>query len=231
MNTSRDALRLLPLLVVVVLLAACSGGNAAANDGLATLEEPSQSGEGATTTTAPTQADVEEAALAFSQCMRDEGISDFPDPQFSEGGGGVILSSPDGEDGGIDFESDEVEAAFEVCGEMLERAAFGPDGGNFDETEIQDNLLAMAECLRDQGLDVDDPDLSNFGPIAGGSPPEGSEGGTEGPEVRTFSIFEDLDLEDPVVQEAMETCQEEVGVGPGSGGIQDGGVVAEDDGQ
>jgi hypothetical protein len=184
----------------LALFAACGGGNAAGDEGLATLEEPGQSGESATTTTA-SAADVEEAALAFSQCMRDEGVTDFPDPQFSEGGGGVTLGSPDGEDGGIDFQSDEVQAAFEACGELLERAAFGPGGGTFDETELQDNLLAMAECLRDQGLDVDDPDLSNFGPIAGT------------PRTRVFSIFGDLDMDDPVVQAAMEACQEEIGFG------------------
>jgi hypothetical protein len=219
-STSRTTYRLLPLILVLALFAACGGRNAAGDEGLATLEEPGQSGEGATTTTA-SAADVEEAALAFSQCMRDEGVTDFPDPQFSEGGGGVTLGSPDGEDGGIDFQSDEVQAAFEACGELLERAAFGPGGGNFDETELQDNLLAMAECLRDQGLDVDDPDLSNFGPVAGGPPPddeasedEGDGEGTAGtPRTRVFSIFRDLDMDDPVVQAAIEACQEEIWFG------------------
>jgi hypothetical protein len=235
-STSRTTYRLLPLILVLALFAACGVGNAAGDEGLATLEEPGQSGESATTTTA-SAGDVEEAALAFSECMRDEGVTDFPDPVFDAGGGGT-LGSPDGEDGGIDFQSDEVQAAFEECGELLERAAFGPGGGNFDETELQDNLLAMAECLRDQGLDVDDPDLSNFGPIAGGPPSEdeGSEDegdGEEtagGPEVRTFSIFGDLDMDDPEVQAAMETCQEEVGFGPGQAGAE-GDVVTEDGGQ
>ena len=234
MSKSLATFRLMPLVVVLALLAACGGGSESPS-GLASLSE----GDGTTTTTAAaTEADVEEAALAFSECMRDQGVTDFPDPQFSEGGGGVILGSPDGEDGGIDFESDEVQAAFEACGEALERAAFGPGGGNFDETEFQDNLLAMAECLRDQGFDVDDPDLSNFGPIAGGPPPDdeasedgdGGEGTAGGPETRTFSIFGDLDIEDPDVQAAMEICQEEVGFGPGRGGTQ-GGVVTEDDDQ
>lgn len=230
MNSSRATFRLLPLMVVLALLAACGGANAAADEGLATLEEPSQSGESATTTTA-SAADVEEAALAFSQCMRDEGVTDFPDPQFSEGGGGVTLEGPDGENGGIEFQSDEVQAAFEACSEVLEGAAFGPGGGNFDLTELQDNLLAMAECLRDQGLDVDDPDLSNFGPAAGR--PEPTEGGTDEGE-RTFTaavpIFGDLDMEDPEVQAAMETCQEEVGFGPGRAGFETN-TTTVDDGQ
>jgi hypothetical protein len=235
-TTSRTPFRLLPVMVVMGLLAACGGPAASDDGGLATLEE---GGTGDTTTTAAvaTEADFEEAALAFSQCMRDEGVTDFPDPSFSEGGGGVILGGPDGGEGGFDPQSDEVQAAFEACGELLEDAAFSRGGGEFDPTEIQDNLLAMAECLRDQGLDVDDPDLSNFGPVAGGPPPDDDsgdegdgEGTDDGPQTRVFSIFGDLDIEDPAVQAAMEICQEEIGFGPGRGEVQ-GGVVTEDDGQ
>lgn len=209
----------------LLMIGACGGAAASEDGGLATLES-GESGETTTTSAAATEADIEEAALAFSQCMREEGVTEFPDPQFSEGGGGISLAVPDGGDPGFDPDSDEVRAAFEVCGDLLERAAFGPGGGNFDETELQDNLLVVAECLREQGLEVDDPDLSNFGPIAGG-PPSDDEGPEGGPEVRAFSIFGDLDMEDPEVQAAMETCRAEVGFGPA--GARD--AVTEDDGQ
>ena len=199
----------------LLLVGAC-GGVAADDGGLATLE--SGDSDETTTTSVATEADTEEAALEFSQCMRDNGVPDFPDPNFSEGGGGVIVGGPDGEGPGFDPQSDEVQAAFEACGEVLEGAAFGPGGGNFDPTELQDSLLAMAECLRDQGLEVDDPDLSNFGPAAGGPPPNSDEGESEageGTEVRAFPLFGDLDMDDPDVQAAMETCQGEIGFGPG----------------
>jgi hypothetical protein len=74
----------------------------------------------------------------------------------------------------------------------------------------------MADCLREQGLEVDDPDLSNFGPTAGGPPANTDESeleAGEGPEVRPFPIFGDLDMGDPDVQAAMETCQGEIGFG------------------
>jgi hypothetical protein len=206
-------------LAALLLVAAC-GGVAADDGGLATLES-GESDETTTTTSAATEADAEEAALEFSQCMRDNGVPDFPDPNFTEGGGGIIAGGPDGEGPGFDPQSDEVQAAFEACGDVLEGAAFGPGGGNFDATELQDNLLAMAECLRDQGLEVDDPDLSNFGPAAGGPPPDDEAGVTEdgeGPQQgQGFTIFGDLDMDDPGVQAAMETCQGEFGFGPGSG--------------
>ena len=206
--------RLLSIGLALLLVGAC-GGVAADDGGLATLES-GESDETTTTAAAATEADTEEAALEFSQCMRDNGVPDFPDPSFSEGGGGIIVGGPDGEGPGFDPLSDEVQAAFEACGELLEGAAFGPGGGNFDPTELQDNLLAMAECLREQGLDVDDPDLSNFGPTAGGPPPDTEESESEpgeGPEVRAFSIFGDLDMDDPDVQAAMEVCQGEVSFG------------------
>jgi hypothetical protein len=50
------------------------------------------------------QAEMQEQALAFSQCMRDHGVEDFPDPQFEEDGGVTqmldrdVASDPDFED-------------------------------------------------------------------------------------------------------------------------------------
>jgi hypothetical protein len=222
--TSRSVQLLSFGLAALLLVSAC-GGVAADDGGLATLES-GESDETTTTTAAATEADAEEAALEFSQCMRDNGVPEFPDPNFTEGGGGITVGGPDGDGPGFDPQSDEVQAAFEACGELLEGAAFGPGGGDFDATELQDNLLAMAECLRDQGLEVDDPDLSNFGPAAGGPPPDdevsASEPG-EGPQGQAFTIFGDLDMDDPDVQAAMETCQGEFGFGPGpNAGTQDG---------
>lgn len=208
--------RLLSIGFAALLLVGACGGVAADDGGLATLES-GESDETTTTTSAATEADNEEAALEFAQCMRDNGVPEFPDPNFTAGGGGIIVGGPDGEGPGFDPQSDEVQAAFEACGEFLERAAFGPGGGNFDPTELQDNLLAMAECLRDHGLEVDDPDLSNFGPAAGGPPPDESAATGDGPQGGGFSIFGDLDIDDPEVQAAMETCQGEVGFGPGPG--------------
>ena len=74
----------------------------------------------------------------------------FPIPASRKAAVDIIVGGPDGEGPGFDPQSEEVQAAFEACGELLEGAAFGPGGGNFDPTELQDNLLAMAECLQDR---------------------------------------------------------------------------------
>jgi hypothetical protein len=80
---------------------------------------------------------MEEDALEFAECMRDEGIEDFPDPDFSNmgpGGEPQRRSSEDdggegGSDGGpqvflgpfgeIDMDDPEVRAAFEACQDLL----------------------------------------------------------------------------------------------------------------
>lgn len=72
----------------------------------------------------PSEEDLEEMqenALKLSQCMRDQGIGDFPDPDFSRSGPGagagarVTVGGPFG--GGVDMEDPEVQAAFEKCAE------------------------------------------------------------------------------------------------------------------
>jgi hypothetical protein len=65
--------------------------------------------------------EIQENALKLSQCMRDEGIEDFPDPDFSRSGPGagagmrVNVGGPFG--GGVDMEDPEVQAALEKCAE------------------------------------------------------------------------------------------------------------------
>lgn len=71
----------------------------------------------------PGERDIEELqedALKLARCMRDNGVTDFPDPDFSEIGPGAApqkatnVSRPFG---GIDLDDPEVQAAFEKCRE------------------------------------------------------------------------------------------------------------------
>lgn len=76
--------------------------------------------------------EMQDQALEFAECMREEGIEDFPDPDFSEMGPGAGPSirieernSGDEEDGGatagpfgdLDIDSPEFQAAQEACSE------------------------------------------------------------------------------------------------------------------
>ncbi len=129
--------------------------------------------------------DLEEQALEFAECMRDNGV-DMPDPQVE--GGRMLFGG--GAGGEVDPEIQE--QAMEACEDKR------PDGGgNFspeDQAEMQDRMLAMAECMRENGYDMPDPDFSG-----------GGGGFVIGPE-------SGLDLDDPDFQAAMEACRDEVGM-------------------
>ncbi len=205
---------------MAVLLAACNG----TAEGVATLEDDAGSGSGQVKDDELAVTD-EEALLAFAQCMRDNGVEDFQDPSFGADGsiqfgfGGP--EEGDGPFGGVPRET--VQAAFQACDEHLGSLALGPGGGDFDPSEIQDNLVEFAACLREQGLDVDDPDFSSLGPGAADQT-EGEDGGP----VFVSPFGSNFDPTDPEVQAAIEACQEFMGGfvrrgGPGGPGGPGGG--------
>jgi hypothetical protein len=179
------------LLLLAVGLAACGGAGADGGDEVASLSD--------TSTTAPVEEalDSEAAAIAFTECMRENGV-EMEDPTIDADGNvvpGLPTDLPDPEDGDEAVRVDgalgeEMRGAFEECGDLLEGTAFGFTNG--DVTELQDELLDLAQCLRDQGLDVADPDLS-AGPNDDAGPGTGPFG---------------IDFEDPEVQAALEVCEE-----------------------
>ena len=124
-------------------------------------DDPGPADDGTAATGEPTD---EEQALAFAECMRDEGV-DWPDPSTSADGsvdllGGQTLAQVAGSS------PEATQAAADVCAPLLEGASFlpGSGSGTFD-AESQDAFVEFAECLREEGLEVSDPDFS-----AGGNP-------------------------------------------------------------
>jgi hypothetical protein len=69
------------------------------------------------------RAKIEEQALKFSECMRHHGVPNFPDPEFSGGGGAVRLKV--GRSSGIDPGSPQFQAAQKAC---QSTAPFGKGG-------------------------------------------------------------------------------------------------------
>lgn len=188
---------------LALLAAACSGSE---TEGVASLENTvattvaSSAGEAS--------ASDEDTLLEFASCMRDNGVEDFEDPSI--GADGVPEFNLRGGGGGDDVDRDTVRAAFEACSEHLEGLAFGP--GSVDVTELEDTLVEFAACMRDNGYDMPDPDLSSFGPGGeGGGPGGGIFGGQ-------------LEPGDPDFISAMGECEHLfenlpfVGGGPGSRG-------------
>jgi hypothetical protein len=214
MNTSRIT-RWSVLAVALSLTAACGGGGGDSGDQAAaqpniviegdapagtTGSTAGSSGSTATTTggsvaAAATGTD-EERALALAQCMRDEGI-DFPDPTIGADGSVTFGDGTGAGAGAPNLGSQEFADALEVCQPLVEGASFLPQQD--DLTGIEDSLLEVAQCLRDQGIDVDDPDLS------GGIPTPG-QGGTGGPGGAGGPFGPNFDPEDPKTAAALEEC-------------------------
>jgi len=154
------------------------------------------------------QASFEDAQVEFTECMRENGV-DMPDPEA--GGGGFRMEA--GEEGGIDPNSEEFQAASEECSPLIEDAV--PEGDRPDPAEIRDQLHEMTECLRDQGYDVPEPTVVGPG-----------EGPPQEPPAGQSDELESLQ-DDPEFQQAQEDCSAEAGLdegfGPGGGGPGGGG--------
>lgn len=193
---------ILLLVALALMTTACSGADNEA--GLATLEAAGDDQTASAESHEVADVDAEAAFMAFAQCMRDNGIEDHPDPTV-DADGSISFGAVRGglEESGIDPRSEEFRVARETCQEHLEGIALGRGGQGFDETELNDTLLAFAQCMRDNGVAIDDPDLSGLG---------------EGPGSGAVRPFGDIDFDDPDVQEAFEICQAETSLpGPGEG--------------
>jgi hypothetical protein len=71
------------------------------------------------------QAEIQEQALKFSQCMRSHGLPNFPDPQFSEGKVSLRFNAKSG----MDPNSPVFQAAQKACEKEIPGAKRGPGGG------------------------------------------------------------------------------------------------------
>jgi hypothetical protein len=147
--------------------------------------------------------------LNFAACMRDHGI-DMPDPQVGPGGGafgftiqGEIGEAPD------EGEMQKMQEADAACRHFLEGLV--QEFERPDMAEMQDQMLAFSQCMRDHGIDYPDPVFSEDGGVTLIGPDEGTGG---------------FDPSDPDFQEAQEACQEIFGgQGPITVTGSSGGVV------
>jgi hypothetical protein len=94
----------------------------------------------ATASATPAATDDPEAPLKFARCMREHGMSWFPDPQ--PGAGGLQIRVPAGQD------KAKVDAAMAACKKFM------PNGGPNDRPDPAqlEQARQMSQCMRDHGI-------------------------------------------------------------------------------
>ena len=144
-----------------------------------------------------TEAEQRELMVDHARCMREHGV-DMPDPTFGERGGVVMAAG--------DVDPEAFEAANEACGDILEelRSSFEPPGPEEQERQ-REQMLAFAQCMREHGVDMPDPQFDENGGVGI------MIGGPDGP---------------PIDPETMQAAQEACGGLMGPPGVDDPGDIA-----
>jgi hypothetical protein len=154
----------LPALAVALLAAgvACGGSS---GGGVATLAGSEQAaGQNTSDKAKASDQDPEEAFLDFARCMREHGI-DMPDPETAGGGDVVFKAAPGAAAKRLEGKPEEFEAANQECRPLLGDAAparLSPE----QQQEMQDSMVAFARCMRENGVDMPDPEFSEGGGFA-----------------------------------------------------------------
>ena len=139
-------LRSLTALAIVAVIGAGCGSKAPA-------ETDTDTGANTKTKTVTAQ----DKAVMFAQCMRDNGVSEFPDPDAS----GELTIDGVLNGSSLDPDAPAWKAAIEACKDLQ------PPGFTGDEkvtAEEQETRLKFAQCIRDNGV-KDFPDPTPDGPL------------------------------------------------------------------
>lgn len=177
---------------MLALLLLAAGCGSSSNEGVATLDEA-----GVSTTTSPdtttatgNSSDPQQAALDWAACMRKNGI-DVPDPQVDSDG--RVQIRPGAGQRAANIDSKAFAAARKECGSPFGSGG-GPQLSAADREELQASMLKFAACMRENGVDMPDPQLGSGG--GGGFFRVGPGGGGGG-----------VNPSDPDFQKAQKTCQ------------------------
>jgi hypothetical protein len=127
-------------------------------------------------------------AVAYAECMRENGVPEFPDPV----NGQFQLRATPGS--GLDPNSPEWKAAQRACQDL---APAGAQGGGSPPADVQAQVLAYAKCMRENGV-PDFPDPSFDGGAVQLQPAPG------------------VDPSSPQFQSARQACQDKAPQGLGA---------------
>ena len=133
------------LISVVLVAAACSHGSSG----------PRVAGVGSSTPTAHSSGGAHPNALAYAQCMRGHGLTDFPDPNAS---GNIDLKTLHPQPGSDLYPDDpRFQAAATAC------QSLSPIVSASQRQQDAPQMLRWAQCMRAHGINTPDPDSNgNF---------------------------------------------------------------------
>lgn len=129
----RPTLALASIVALALLAAGCGGGGGSPG--------VPNAASGTTTTTAASS--TQNGLLAFSQCMRSNGVSNFPDPQRYAGGNVKLTIHAYGN------QTPRFQAALNACIQLL------PAGPRQTEQQTRKQIadaLSFARCMRSHGV-------------------------------------------------------------------------------
>ena len=156
-----------------LLTAGCGGGG---SPGVASVTSSTTT---ATTTTTTTTTNV---LVAFSRCMRSNGVPNFPDPQLLVGGNLKLTIHQ------LATTTPQVKAAMSACNHLLPNSGSAPqETAQQTRTQIA-ALLAFARCLRSHGF-PSFPDPSGSGQLT-----------------HQMLATAGIDLHQPAVVQAADAC-------------------------
>jgi hypothetical protein len=138
---SRTRRSLAALAMIALIVAGCSNAPA---------------GTGTGSSGGNTNAATHEQAVKFAQCMRDNGVSEFPDPDAS----GALTIDQIANGSSLDTSTAAFKQALSACKD-LEPPGFT---GGKRSPEQQEAALKFAQCIRDNGVE-DFPDPVNGEPL------------------------------------------------------------------
>jgi hypothetical protein len=170
------------LAMLAVLSAGCSnrlaGTGRSGGNNTATAQTDSSGGNNNT-------AAIHQQAVKFAECMRANGVREFPDPDAS----GTLTIDGIANRSSLDTSSTAFEQAIAACKDLQ------PPGfiGHKRTAQEQENALKFAQCIRDNGV-KDFPDPTPDGPLVDTTriPSAAGRGG----------------LSIPGLREAMEKCRD-----------------------
>lgn len=134
------------LAAVAVLLVGC--GSSSSSPGVAQLSSNTSSAATGDGAASPGSGSPETAALALAECMRANGVPNFPDPKA---GGGFLFHTGTG----VDPSSPAFKAAQAKCKRFLPE---GPGSGSPPSAQTLAHYLTIAKCMRRHSIsDFPDP--------------------------------------------------------------------------